>query len=181
MKKHTIITHFDETGYQKLDDVINLDPAEKISHIPYGRVPDDIRYLTDTLPLHITVSSSAAPITELRKKMAGFFFRPFDVWIDGIELIKGHGNSTLLCFKVRRTEETNALLNDLFERTGNTRYKPENAHLHVTICVSKDHNKIQRIKTRTKEQFSPFSLRVMSLGLYEIWPGVLKSIYYATP
>lgn len=70
-----------------------------------------------------------------------------------------------------------ALLAELYKRIGNEKYHPEKANLHLTICISKDLDKIHRITARIKQQFIPFRLRIMSLGLYEIWPGVLKSIY----
>ena len=178
MSKYTLITHFDDNSYQKLYSILNYDPSERINHIPYGRMPDDIRKVADTLPLHITVSSSKMPLNEVMNRLEGLAFRPFDVWIDSIGLSPAKQHSHFLYFKIKQSEEMDALLNDLFIRIGNDKYNPENAKLHITICISKDKSKILRIKNRIKQEFIPFKLRIMSLGLYEIWPGALKSIYY---
>ena len=177
MTKHTLITHFDETSYRTLYDVLNYDSSERINHIPYGRVSDDIRRVGDTLPLHITVSSSTESLDEVMSRLEGLAFTSFDVYVDGIGLSPGKENSHFLYFKIRQCEEMDALLAELYKRIGNEKYHPEKANLHLTICISKDIDKIHRITARIKQQFIPFRLRIMSLGLYEIWPGVLKSIY----
>lgn len=180
MSKHTIITHFDEDSYQKLYSVLNYDPNEKINHIPYGRIPNEIRNVADTLPLHITVSSSEESLSELTNKLKGFVFQPFEVCVDDIGLSGAKQNSHFLYFKIKQSKQMDALLEDLFNRIGNDKYKPGNAHPHLTICISKDIKKIHRIIGRIEKQSLPFKLRIVSLGLYEIWPGVLKSIYYSS-
>ena len=181
MKKYTLITHFDEIGYQKLYSILNYDPSERINHIPYGRVSDEIRKVADTLPLHITVTSSKEPLNEVMNRLEGLEFAPIDVTIDDIGLSKAKQNSHFLYFKIKKSEKMDALLEELYKRIGNEKYKPENANLHLTICISKDKNKIVRIIERIRNQSIPFQVRIMSLGLYEIWPGALKSIYYSSP
>lgn len=179
MPKHTLITHFDEAGYRTLYSVLNHDPAERINHIPYGRVDDKIRRVGDTLPLHITVSSSTEPLDEIMHRLKGLSFKPFDVYVDGIGLSAAKENSHFLYFKIRKSKEMDVLLDKIYKRVGNEKYKPGKAKPHITICISKDLTKVNRIKDRILEHHIPFRLRVMSLGLYEIWPGVLKSMYYA--
>jgi hypothetical protein len=66
----------------------------------------------------------------------------------------------------------------LYELTGNDRYLPGKNTLHITICISKDHGKIERIRNKLLKSFAPFSMKVMSLGLYEVWPGKMMAKYY---
>ena len=178
MSKLTLITHFDEISYKTLYSVLNHDPMERINHIPYGRVDNNIRKVADTLPLHITVSSSKDPLNVVMSRLEGLEFAPFDIYVDGIGLSGAKQNSHFLYFKIRQSIEMDMLLNELYTRIGNEKYKQENAKLHLTICISKDKEKVLRIKERIRQRAIPFKLRIMSLGLYEIWPGVLKSIYY---
>lgn len=178
MSSYTLITHFDDYSYQKLYSILNYDSSERINHIPYGRMPNNIRKVADTLPLHITVTSSKEPLNEVMNRLEGLVFKPFDVYIESINLASAKQNSHFLYFKIKPSKKMDALLNELFIRIGNDKYKPENANLHITICISKDKNKILRIIDRIRQESIPFKLRIMSLGLYEIWPGALKSIYY---
>lgn len=160
MPKHTLITHFDEAGYRTLYSVLNHDPAERINHIPYGRVADNIRKVADTLPLHITVSSSTEPLDEIMHRLKGLTFKPFDVYVDGIGLSAAKENSHFLYFKIRKSKEMDALLDKIYKRVGNEKYKPGKAKPHITICISKDIAKINRIKERIHQQAIPFKLHV---------------------
>ena len=100
MSKHALITHFDESSYKKLYSVLNYDPSEKINHVPYGRVADSIRMVADTLPLHITVSSSTDSLNGVMNRLEGLAFSPFDVYVDGIGLSAAKQNSYFLYFKI---------------------------------------------------------------------------------
>ena len=99
MSKYTQITHFDEYSYKKLYSVLNYDPSEMINHIPYGRVADSIRMVADTLPLHITVSSSTDSLNGVMNRLEGIVFSSCDVYIDGIGLSEAPNNSYFLYFK----------------------------------------------------------------------------------
>lgn len=180
MYGHSLVAQFDERGYQKLESLLSLDKPEKISHIPYGRGYDEQRYLLDTLPLHITISSSKKPLSDILRDLSGFSFDPIDVEIEKIKVGKAKAHSQILYFKIKQTKDTDSLLENVFKRMGNEKYLP-GCTLHITICISKDKDKIQRIKEQIEARFKPFTLRIMSLGLYEIWPATLKSIYYTTP
>lgn len=178
---YTFITHFDAEGYKRLYSHLSVIADETICRVPYGRVEDKQRYQVDTLPYHLTVSSSKATLAHLINIMAGFEFEQFDIITTGIGIMYGKGGSQVLYYKIAPSEKMDVLQMKLYERIGNDRYLPENNTLHVTICISKDHKKIERIKNKLSKDFAPFSLKVISLGLYEIWPGKMMAEYCFSP
>ncbi len=68
----------------------------------------------------------------------------------------------------------------LYEIVGNKDYLPQNNITHMTLCISKDHNKIFRLKKSIESIFQPFKLEIISLGLYEIWPAQLQTVFPLT-
>lgn len=175
---YTFITHFDAEGYKKLYSYLSVIADETICRVPYGRVEDKRRYQVDTLPYHLTVSSSKATLAHLLNIMDEFRFAPFDIIITGLGIMNGKGGSQILYYKIAPSEEMDLLQMKLYEIIGNDRYLPGNNTLHITICISKDQRKIERIKNNLSKSFAPFSLKVMSIGLYEIWPGKMMADYY---
>ena len=175
---YTFITHFDTEGYKKLYSYLSVISDKKNCRVPYGRVEDKRRYQVDTLPYHLTVSSSKTTLAHLMNKMDGFGFEPFDIIITGLGIMNGRGGSQVLYYKIAPSKEMDLLRMKLYKIIGNDRYLPENNTLHITICISKDQRKIERIKNNLSKGFAPFSLKVMSIGLYEIWPGKMMAEYY---
>lgn len=175
---YTFITHFDAEGYKKLFFYLSVIDNETICRVPYGRVEDKRRYQVDTLPYHLTVSSSKAPLAHLMTVMDGFKFASFDIIITGISIMNGKGGSQVLYYKIAPSEKMDLLQMKLYELIGNDRYLPENNTLHITICISKDYRKIERVKKSLSKDFAPFSLKVMSIGLYEIWPAKMMTEFF---
>ena len=102
---YTLITHFDAEGYKKLYSYLSVIADETVCRVPYGRVKDKRRYQVDTLPYHLTVSSSKATLAHLMNKMNGFRFTPFDIMITGLGIMNGRGSSQVLYFKVVLSKE----------------------------------------------------------------------------
>ena len=143
--------------------------------MPYGRVEDNRRYEVDTLPYHITVSSSKGPLDCLMSALEGFRFSPFDISIVGVNVMLGKNNSQVLYFEVAPSAEMDTLQLEMYRLIGDKKYYPGMNDPHVTLCISKDYEKIDRIKGVVLSGFVPFTLRVISVGLYKIWPGQLIS------
>ena len=179
MSHYTLITHFDETSYKRLYSALDVISGEKTSCVPYGCMKDKYRYLCDTLPYHFTVSSSREPLSAVMDKLDTFVFKPFDIIIDDVKVMPCNQNSQLLYFSVKKCEEMDLLQAEIFKRFGNKKYEPGKCTIHLTICVSKKPEKIAILQEKLKKDFSPFTIRVTSLGLYEIWPGKLKAEYYS--
>lgn len=89
MSSYTSITLFDECSYRKLYSVLGNVNFDNLCRVPYGRVSDDLRCLLDTLPLHFTISSSKDGLSDIMEKMRNFSFCPFEVVVDGIDVMKG--------------------------------------------------------------------------------------------
>lgn len=176
MMSYTIITHFDMAGYKTIHSCMDVVGGERICRVPYGRVEDSMRYQVDTLPFHFTVSSSKEPFALLINKLEGLRFSPFELMVNGLGVMSGRDDSKVLYFGVEQSMEYNAMQAELFDRIGNPNYFPNATTIHMTLCISKDHDKINRLKTNIERTFTPFKLKVMSLGVYEIWPGKLMSI-----
>jgi 2'-5' RNA ligase len=172
---YTIVTHFDAKGYNKLYTLLSLLSDERISRVPYGRVEDKRRYQVDTLPYHITISSSKGPLDSLMSAMEEFQFSSFIISIVGLDVMRGKNNSQVLYFEVGPSKEMEKLQLEMYRITGNDKYIPGKAIPHITLCISKDYRKIDRIKNLVLSDFAPFTLQVMSVGLYEVWPGKLIS------
>lgn len=170
---YTIVTHFDAEGYKKLHTILSVVSDERICRVPYGRVEDNRRYQVDTLPYHVTVSSSKGPLDCLMSALEKFRFSPFNITIVGLNVMQGKNNSQVLYFEVGPSKEMDKLQSEMYIITGNEKYIPGKAIPHITLCISKDYAKINRIKNFVLSGFAPFTLKVMSVGLYEIWPGKL--------
>ena len=91
--------------------------------------------------------------------------------------MNGKNGSQVLYYKVAPSEKMNLLQTKLYELIGNDRYLPGNNTFHITICISKDYGKIERLKNNLSNGFTSFSMKIMSLGLYEIWPGKMMAEY----
>ena len=175
---YTIITHFDSNGYYKLHSILSIIADETVCRVPYGRVDDKYRYQVDTLPYHLTVSSSKLPLFRLLSVLNGFAFKPFDITINGLDIMPGKNHSQVLYFSIAPSAEMDLLQTRMYQVIGNDKYLPGNHTNHITICISKDSGKIQRIKSLLSKGFTTFTLTVMSIGLYEIWPGKLLSEFH---
>lgn len=61
----------------------------------------------------------------------------------------------------------------IYQILPNEKYNPENFKFHITIHIDKDYTKINSIKDKLLENFTPFALEVDTFGLYEIYPAKL--------
>lgn len=112
---YTIVTHFDAEGYKKLHSILSVVSDERICRVPYGRVEDNLRYQVDTLPYHITVSSSNDPLDCLMSALEGFQFSPFSVSIVGLNIMWGKNNSQVLYFEVGQSKEMDQLQSEMYK------------------------------------------------------------------
>ena len=171
-KSFTLIARFDNLGNEKLNSFINrID--ERICRVPYCRVPDPERYAVDNLPYHLTVSSSKTSQKEIIEALKPLSFEPFEIVVDGVETMCGMRDSRVLYFKIQDSDKLNELLINAYDCLNNGKYLPGRTTPHITIAISRDYEKIERIKSAVEQNFSPFPLKVGSLGLYSIWPGEL--------
>jgi|GEM_PF-1778145 len=176
MSSYTLITLFDECSYRKLYSVLGNVNFDNLCRVPYGRVSDDLRCLLDTLPLHFTISSSKDDLRDIMEKVRNFSFCPFEVVVDGIDVMKGKDDSYVLYFKIRQNQNMDNLRKSVYALLGNPSYLPDRHINHMTLNITKDKIQTKQLKQILKD-FTPFPLTINSLGLYQIWPGKLCSIY----
>lgn len=176
MSSYTLITLFDECSYRKLYSVLGNVNFDNLCRVPYGRVSDDLRCLLDTLPLHFTISSSKDGLSDIMEKMRNFSFCPFEVVVDGIDVMKGKDDSYVLYFKIRQNQNMDNLRKSVYALLGNPSYLPDRHINHMTLNITKDKIQTKQLKQILKD-FTPFPLTIISLGLYQIWSGKLCSIY----
>lgn len=176
MSSYTLITLFDECSYRKLYSVLGNVNFDNLCRVPYGRVSDDLRCLLDTLPLHFTISSSKDGLSDIMEKMRNFSFCPFEVVVNGIDVMSGKENSYVLYFKISQNKNMDNLRKNVYALLGNPTYLPDRHINHMTLSITKDKQQIVQLK-RALNNLPPFSLTIISLGLYKIWPGKLQAIY----
>ena len=168
----TLIARFDAFGNEKINSLINrID--ERVCRVPYCRVPDSERYAVDNLPYHLTVSSSKTSQKEIIEALKPLSFEPFEIVVDGVETMCGMRDSRVLYFKIQDSDKLNKLLINAYDCLNNGKYLPGRTTPHITIAISRDYEKILRIMSAIEQDFTPFPLRIDSLGLYSIWPGEL--------
>lgn len=176
MSSYTLLTLFDECSYRKLYSVSSNVNFYNLCRVPYGRVSDDLRCLLYTLPLHFTISSSKDGLSDIMKKMRNFSFFPFEVVVDGIDVMKGKDDSYVLYFKIRQNQNMDNLRKSVYALLGNPSYLPDRHINHITLNITKDKQQTKHLKRALKD-ISPFPLKITSLGLFQIWPGKLQTIY----
>ena len=110
------------------------------------------------------------------EKMRNFSFCPFEVVVDGIDVMKGKDDSYVLYFKIRQNQNMDNLRKSVYALLGNPSYLPNRHINHMTLNITKDKIQTKQLKQILKD-FTPFPLTIISLGLYQIWSGKLCSIY----
>lgn len=173
---YTLVTLFDECSYLRLYSVLGNVDIGSLCRIPYGRVADDLRFLLDTLPLHFTISSSKDCLSDIMEKLRTFSFCPFEVVVNGINVMSGKENSYVLYFKISQNKNMDNLRKNVYALLGNPTYLPDRHINHMTLSITKDKQQIVQLK-RALNNLPPFSLTIISLGLYKIWLGKLQAIY----
>ena len=176
MSSYTLITLFDECSYRKLYSVLGNVNFDNLCRVPYGRVSDDLRCLLDTLPLHFTISSSKDGLSDIMEKMRNFSFCPFEVVVNGIDVMSGKENSYVLYFKISQNKNMDNLRKNVYALLGNPTYLPDRHINHMTLSITKDKQQMEQL-IRTLKDIPPVPLKITSLGLFKIWPGKLQAIY----
>ena len=159
---YTIITHFSADGYKIIHSLFEH-VTEKICRVPYGRVEDKLRHSVDTLPYHITLSTYSGRLNSLLSKLEGFSYPRFEVMISGVDMMPGKNRSRVLYFEVAPSHELDLLQEQLNQVVGKDSCVPEKSKPHITICISKDFRKLERVRRLVLSDFEPFSLTVISL------------------
>ena len=110
------------------------------------------------------------------KKIRNFSFCPFEVVVDGIDVMKGKDDSYVLYFKIMQNQNMDNLRKSVYALLGNPSYLPDRHINHITLNITKDKQQTKHLKLTLKD-ISPFPLKITSLGLFQIWPGKLQTIY----
>ena len=108
--------------------------------------------------------------------MRNFSFCPFEVVVDGIDVMKGKDDSYVLYFKIRQNQNMDNLRKSVYALLGNSSYLHDRYVNHMTLNIYKDKQLINQLK-RSLKDLPSFSLKITSLGLFQIWPGKLQTIY----
>ncbi len=172
----TFISLFDEKNLEKITKYTNQ-IKEETCKIPFGKnVPD--RRKSDTLPYHFTIFAcdikKENKILEHLKKIK---IPKIKVLVDKLEIGNGAENSYVLLFHIKKNDKLKCFQKNISEGFESKKYNPETFEFHITIDISKDEQKISRIKKKIEENFKPFYLEVDSFGLFEIYPAKLISTY----
>ena len=173
---YTLITLFDECSYRRLYSVLDDVNFDTLCRILYGRFADDLRFLLDTLPLHLTISSSKDGLSDIMGKIRNFSFSPFEVVVDSIDVMKWKDDSYVLYLKIRQNPNMDNHRRSVYALLENPSYRPDRDINHMTLNITKDKQLINQLK-RTLKDLPSFSLKITSLGLFKIWSGKLSAIY----
>lgn len=165
---HTVVTRFDQAGYER---IYSLMKGKKANKIPYGRNCDRI-LANEIMDYHITMVHWAKAWDDYYlKKLADFQFVPCQVVITGTSVMCAEEGSFLLYFDVVPGTGFRCMKENL-EKALQTYCS---GFLHMTLAVSKDREEIERIKEQIEAEITfPFTLNVEGLDLYHIWHPVKK-------
>ena len=160
---HTLVTRFDEAGYERFRWIVGAFPANKI---PYGR-DCDREAANRILKHHVTVFHwGKARDGYYLKRLEDFRFQPCRLAVTGAAVMPGEENSLLLYLKVKPAEGFPEMVTGLEK----VRQAPTTDFLHITLAVSKDHGEILALNRRMQETVKfPFLINVTGLDLYHIW------------
>lgn len=170
MKRLTLISNFDDENLEKIKSTF-VGIKEEMCRIPYIDGLD--RELTRDLPIHFTLYSwGEDDKKEVIKILSKFDFKECKVFVTGVQIMNGRNDSYVLYYKLEVGEEILRVTRELNRMYHNKKYEG-NYEYHITICISKDYDKIVRIRDLLLEEFVPFDISVSKLTLYEIYPAVV--------
>lgn len=171
----TFISLFEEEDMNKIMKYLHK-IKEKTCKVPYGKNVDS-RVGVDTLPYHFTLYSFPVHLKEKIKEDLMILKIPkIKVKIDSIEIMSKADNSYVLAFHIKDNNNLKSLQQRIYDSYPNPYYHPDQFSFHITIDISKDLEKINRIKKIIEEDFVPFECRIHRFGLYEIYPAKLDTI-----
>ena len=168
--KHTLAAVFSEDDEKKIIAMLHKAGAGDALKIPFGRGCD--RKTADAaMRYHITVAHSSRETDAVfMERIGNFRFPgPCRVSVTGTGLMPGREESLVLCMEVTLSEE----YRDMCAEVGKVLRKETAGHPHITLAVSKDQDRIRRIRESLDRDFRfPFDLTVTGLNLYRIWDPV---------
>lgn len=168
----TFISMFDNNNLAKIENYTKI-IDDKLCKVPFGKTIDN-REEADTLPYHFTLSAwdilyEEKAINELSK----IEYPKLKILINNIGIMNGKENSYVLYFDIEKSEELKLLHSKIYQILPSEKYNPDNFNFHITIHIDKDYTKINLMKEKLLEKFTPFILEVDTFGLYEIYPAKL--------
>lgn len=170
MKRLTLIANFNEENLEKIKSTL-VGINEEMCRIPYIEGLD--RELTRDLPIHFTLYSWGEEYKkEVINYLSKFDFKECKAFVTGVQIMNGRNGSYVLYYKLEVNEEILRVTRELNKIYHNKKYE-NNYEYHITICISKDYDKIIKIKDLLLERFVPFDISVSKLTLYEIYPAVV--------
>lgn len=120
---------------------------------------------------HITVAHSSRETDAVfMERIGNFRFPgPCRVSVTGTGLMPGKEDSLVLCLELSPSAE----YRDMCGKVGKVLRKDTAGHPHITLAVSKDQDRIIRIReSLDRDVHFPFQLTVTGLYLYRIWDPV---------
>lgn len=168
--KHTLVAVFSDEDELKIRAMLDAAGAEDALKIPFGRGCD--RKKADAaLRYHITVAHSSRETDAVFMERIGNFRFPGQcrVYVTGTGLMPGKEDTLVLCLEVSLSEE----YRDMCAEVGKVLRKETAGHPHITLAVSKDQDRIRRIReSLDRDVRFPFQMTVTGLYLYRIWDPV---------
>lgn len=166
----TFISTFSQKSLEIIKNYTK-DLNQKLCKVPFGKNVDN-REEADTLPFHFTLS--AWDISNKDKvvfELSRIEYFKLKIKIDNIEIMNGKENSYVLYFNIEKSKELQSLHSKIYQALPSEKYNPENFNFHITIHIDKDYAKINSMKQKLLENFTPFELEVDNFALYEIYPA----------
>ena len=172
----TLISLFNEDDIEKINNVLG-DVTDILCKVPFGKNVDD-RFKVDTLPHHFTIFSwNIEKEKEVINFLKNISFEKFKILVDKIIIVEGNEGSFDLRFNIENNESLYNIQKTIFNEYSSKYYVPDNFNFHITIHIDKDYEKVLQIKKQIEKKFSPFTLTIKELGLFEIYPAKLVKTF----
>lgn len=174
-KRITFVSILNDIDLQKIEHYTKQ-LQDQLCKVPFGRNID--RREADLLPYHFTFSSwDSFYGKQVINGLSKIGYPKLKICINDIGIINGKENSYVLCFVIRKNEELKLLQSKLSLILPNEQWNC--SYFHITIHIDKDYDKINSMKEKLLENFTPFELEVDTFGLYEIYPAKLIEVFHA--
>lgn len=167
--KMTCITVFDPNSIKKINSYIK-NVNIKLCKLKYDEIDREEK---DSLPFHTTICVWInKDKNKIEKYLEDYALNEFEIKIVGTKIKPSTQNSFNLYFEL----EINDTFKDIQEYcykneyTRVEKYNPKTFIPHITIHIDKDYEKILDIQNSIMSKFEPFSIKIVKLSLYEIYP-----------
>lgn len=166
----TFISTFNQNSLEIIKNYTK-DLNEKLCKVPFGKNVSN-REEADTLPFHFTLSAwNIKEKDNIITKLSQIRFSKLAVLVNDIEIMKGKENSYVLYFNIEENKSLKKLHQKIYEILPSEKYNPSTFKFHITIHIDKDYAKINSMKQKLLENFTPFKLEVDTFALYQIYPA----------